>query len=120
VIAERYGGREQSVSSSSSSGGDAMTSIQEPFLDAMRQSQQAALTAFESWTKTVQQTFGQATSGATTGTVDPNEVVDQVFDFAEKMLETQRQFAKNLMAASVSAAEAVQRQSVGEGGGEGG
>jgi hypothetical protein len=98
-----------------------MTSIQEPFLDALRQSQQAALTAFESWTKTVQQTFGQAASGASTaGTVDPNEVVDQVFDFAEKMLETQRQFAKNLMAASVSAAEAVQRQSVGEGGGEGG
>jgi hypothetical protein len=98
-----------------------MTSIQEPFLDAMRQSQQAALSAFESWTKTVQQTFGQATSGTPgTGTVDPNEVVDQVFDFAEKMLETQRQFAKNLMSASVQAAEAVQRQSVGEGGGEGG
>jgi hypothetical protein len=98
-----------------------MTSIQEPFLDAMRQSQQAVLNAFESWTKTVQSTFGQATPGSpVTGTVDPSEVVDSVFDFAEKLLESQRQFAKNLMAASVSAAESVQRQSVGEGGGEGG
>ena len=34
-----------------------------------------------------------------------NEIVDQVFDFAEKMLESQRQFAKNLVAVSASAAE---------------
>jgi hypothetical protein len=85
-----------------------MTSLQEPFLDAMRQSQQAVLNAFESWTKSVQQTFGQATAGApSVGSVDPNEIVDQVFDFAEKLLEGQRQFAKNLMAASAQAAEAA-------------
>jgi hypothetical protein len=85
-----------------------MTSLQEPFLDAMRQSQQAVLNAFESWTKSVQQTFGQAGSGTSpVPSVDPNEIVDQVFDFAEKLLEGQRQFAKNLMAASVQAAEAA-------------
>jgi hypothetical protein len=95
-----------------------MTSLQEPFLDAMRQSQQAVLNAFESWTKSVQQTFGAATSGtAQVGSVDPNEIVDQVFDFAEKMLESQRQFAKNLMAASAQAAEAARpRTGEGEGG----
>ena len=97
-----------------------MTSIQEPFIDAMRKSQEAVLNAFESWTRTVQQTFGQATSGTPmTGTIDPNEVVDQVFDFAEKLLESQRQFAKNLMSASQQAAEVVQRQTTGDGG-EGG
>ena len=31
-----------------------MTSIQEPFIDAMRKSQEAVLNAFESWTRTVQ------------------------------------------------------------------
>jgi len=89
--------------------------VPEPFLDAMRQSQQAVLSAFESWTKTMQQTFGQATSTATPESVDVNEIVDQVFDFAEKMLESQRQFAKNLMAVSASAAEAA-RPIAGEGG----
>jgi hypothetical protein len=95
-----------------------MTSLPEPFLDAMRQSQQAVLSAFESWTKTMQQTFGQATSTTTPESVDVNEIVDQVFDFAEKMLESQRQFAKNLVAVSASAAEAA-RPGAGEGG-EGG
>jgi hypothetical protein len=98
-----------------------MTSIQEPFLDAMRKSQEAVINAFESWTRTVQQTFGQATSATPMpGAVDPTEVVDQVFDFAEKLLESQRQFTKNLISASAQAAEAVQRQTPGETGGEGG
>lgn len=32
--------------------------------------------------------------GLTTAAVDPKQVIDQVFDFAEKMLEVQREFAK--------------------------
>jgi hypothetical protein len=93
-----------------------MTNLQEPFLDAMRQSQQAVLSAVETWTRTMQQTFGQATSSGapTVASVDPNEIVDQVFDFAEKLLASQREFAKNLMAASAAATEAAQRQ-LGEG-----
>jgi hypothetical protein len=98
-----------------------MTSMQEPFTDAMRQSQQAVLTAFESWTKLVQQMFGQATEATPTpGSVDPTQIVDQVFDFAAQLLESQRQFAKTLMAASAQALEATRPRS-GEGEGvEGG
>jgi hypothetical protein len=98
-----------------------MTSIQEPFADAMRQSQQAMLTAFDSWTKMVEQMFGQATEGTPTpGSVDPSQIVDQVFDFAGQLLESQRQFAKTLMASSAEALEAARPRS-GEGEGvEGG
>jgi hypothetical protein len=88
----------------------------DPFLDAMRQGQEAALNALESWTKAVQQTFGQAAGATpTTGTFDPNQFVDQYFNFAEAVLRLQRQFAKTLMGASRQAVEAAQ-----PGGGEGG
>jgi len=83
-----------------------MTSLPEQYLDTMRQSQEAVLNAVDTWTKSVQQTFGQ-TATTPMGSGDSNQIIDQVFDFAEKMLEMQRQFAKNLAAASTSAAAAV-------------
>jgi acetyl-CoA carboxylase carboxyltransferase component len=85
-----------------------MASLQDQYLEAMRQSQEGVLKAFESWTKSVQQTFGQ-TSTSAIGPVDANQIIDEVFQFAEKMLETQRQFAKSLIAASESAVEGQRR-----------
>jgi hypothetical protein len=91
-----------------------MTSIPEPdrFVDAMRQSQEAAVKAFESWTRTMQQPFGQA-SGAmpTPGMVDLNPIVDQLFDFADATLQLQRQLAKGLLWASTQAVQAAQPRS---------
>jgi hypothetical protein len=82
----------------------------DPFLDAMRRSQEAALNAFEAWTQTVQQPIGQAPQA-----VNPNQVVDQFFDFATEMLKFQREFAKTLVGASRQAVEAARSRS-GEGG----
>lgn len=45
--------------------------------------------------------------GLTTAAVDPKQVIDQVFDFAEKMLEVQREFAKNLASTAAAAGEAT-------------
>lgn len=48
--------------------------------------------------------------GLTTAAVDPKHVIDQVFDFAEKMLEVQREFAKNLASTAAAAGEATRQQ----------
>ncbi|SDQ18270.1 hypothetical protein [Quadrisphaera sp. DSM 44207] len=85
-----------------------MSTPQEQYLQVMQQSQEAILTAVNSWTKTVQDVAsGQL---ATPGQVDPNRVVDQVFDFAEKMLEMQREFAKSLMQGAASLTETMQQR----------
>jgi hypothetical protein len=48
--------------------------------------------------------------GLTTAAVDPKQVIDQVFDFAEKMLEVQREFAKNLASIAAAAGDATRQQ----------
>ena len=48
---------------------------------------------------------------AATPEVDPQQVIDQVFDCAEKMLAVQREFAKSLAATAASATEAARQQS---------
>lgn len=48
---------------------------------------------------------------AATPEVDPQQVMDQVFDFAEKMLAVQREFAKSRAATAASATEAARQQS---------
>jgi hypothetical protein len=52
-----------------------------------------------------------ASPGLTTASaVDPNQVIDQVFDFAEKILEVQREFAKNLASTAAAAGETTRQQ----------
>jgi hypothetical protein len=85
-----------------------MSSPQDRYADVMRSNQEALLGAVESWTKNLQNTFTGAMAPAVSA--DPNQVIDQVFDFAEKMLEVQREFAKNLASASAAATGAVRQQ----------
>ena len=81
-----------------------MTTWTEQYTDIVKQSGEAARTAVDNWTKTVQQAMGQLpTAGAP---FDVGSVVDEVFDLAEKMLETQRDLAKKLIATSTAASEA--------------
>jgi len=61
-----------------------MSSPQDKYADAMRTSQAAVVAAFESWTKSAQRAIG-AVPGVG-GPVEPQQVIDQVFDFAVKML----------------------------------
>ena len=39
--------------------------------------------------------------------VDPQQVIDQVFDFATMLLNAQREFAKQLVATSTAAADSL-------------
>jgi hypothetical protein len=84
------------------------TSLTDQYAEMVRQSQDAVRTAVDNWTTTVQQAMGQlpATAAPFTAQYDVNTVIDQVFDLAEKVLEAQRDFAKNLIATSTAAGEA--------------
>jgi len=84
-----------------------MTTVQEQYTEIVKQSQEAVLTAVEAWTKTVQDAFGQLPTASVP--VDPNQVIDQVFDFAGKLLAAQRDFAKNLVHTSTSVAETLRQ-----------
>ena len=84
------------------------TNFTDQYAQMVQQSQEAVRAAVDNWTKTVQQAIGQlpATAAPFAAPYDVNTVVDQVFDLAEKVLEAQRDFAKNLIATSTAAGEA--------------
>jgi len=84
------------------------SNLTDQYTEMVQQSQDAVRTAVDNWTKTVQQAIGQlpATAAPFATPYDVNTVVDQVFDLAEKVLEAQRDFAKNLISTSTAASEA--------------
>lgn len=86
-----------------------MANPQDQFIALAQQTQQAVLNAVESWTRTVQQAVGQTPMSA--GGANVEQVIDQVFDFAVKMLEMQRDFAKNLVHTTASTTQAFTPQS---------
>ena len=80
------------------------------YTQTLRSAQDAVVQAFRTWTDTAKGAWATA-PGAATPEVDPQQVVEQVFDFAEKMLAVQREFAKSLAATAASATEAARQQS---------
>jgi hypothetical protein len=86
-----------------------MTAPTDQFVDLANRSQEAVTTAVRTWADTVQSFASQLTSGQTQ-LPDLPSVVDQYFDFAEKVLTNQRQFAQQWVSATVKASEAVTEQ----------
>jgi len=82
--------------------------IQDQYLDTFRQTQDTWAEMVKSFTHDVQRTFGQPSTFF--GYADPNETIDQVFDFWEKSLEVQRDIVKQLVGATISAGEKVREQ----------
>jgi acetyl-CoA carboxylase carboxyltransferase component len=72
---------------------------QEQYTEVLQSSQQAVIGALDSMSKAAQQAFS-VVPNAPIAPVDPTEVIDQVFDFAGQLLESQRAFAKSLTQAS--------------------
>jgi hypothetical protein len=85
-----------------------MSSPQEQFAESLRTGQEAVMQAVQSWTKSAESAFGS--SPEVPGQFDPNEVIDQVFNFAEQMLEAQREYAKTLAATAASMAETARKE----------
>jgi hypothetical protein len=79
-----------------------MPTAQEQYAEIVKQGQDAVLAAVDTWTRRVQDAFAQL---PTAPPVKPEQIVDQVFDFAGKVLGAQRDFAKHLIATSTAAAD---------------
>jgi hypothetical protein len=77
-----------------------MTTSQETMTEAARRGQEAITSAMQIWTDSVQR-FLPVSDTKLRGAA---EAVDTMFDFAEQMLVTQREFTKSLLAATTSAA----------------
>jgi hypothetical protein len=86
-----------------------MTAPTDQFVDIAKRSQEAVTTAVRTWADSLQSLAGNLTAGQAQ-LPDPQTVVDGYFDFAEKVLATQRRFASEFVSASVKAGETVQEQ----------
>ncbi|MBL8925822.1 MAG: hypothetical protein JNM77_06230 [Pseudonocardia sp.] len=86
-----------------------MTAPTDQFVDIAKRSQEAVTAAVRTWADSVQSFTGNLTGGHAQ-LPDPQSVVDGYFDFAEKVLATQRRVTSEFVAASVKAGETVQQQ----------
>lgn len=86
-----------------------MTAPTDQFVDIANRSQEAVTTAVRTWTDSVQSLTSKMTAGQ--GQLpDLNGAVEQYFDFAAKVLASQREFAQQWASATVKASEAVTEQ----------
>lgn len=86
-----------------------MTAPTDQFVDIANRGQEAVTTAVRTWTDSVQSFASKLTAGQSQ-LPDLHGVVEQYFDFAEKVLAHQRDFAQQWASATVKASEAVTEQ----------
>ena len=86
-----------------------MTTPTDQFVDIANRSQEAVTTAVRTWADTVQ-SFARKLTAGQSQLADLSSVVDQYFDFAEKVLASQREFAQQWASATLKATEAVTEQ----------
>jgi hypothetical protein len=86
-----------------------MTAPTDQFVDIANRSQEAVTTAVRTWTDSVQ-SFASKLTGGQGQLPDLQGVVEQYFDFAEKVLANQREFATQWATATTKASEAVTEQ----------
>lgn len=85
--------------------------IRNQTLELIKQSQQATVQAAETWTGLVTGSVPESVdvSAYAKHLPDPTTVTEQVFDFTEQLLATQREFVTGLAGAFSPVAEATQR-----------
>lgn len=84
---------------------------QEQILSTVRQSQQAVVDAVAAWAKAVEGVVPPPP--AIPGSEElpkPQAVVENAFDFAQKLLDAQREFARNVIAAAAPVLERTSGQ----------
>jgi len=77
-----------------------MTTLQDQFTQVARQGQEAITSAMRTWTENFQSMIGGG-NPAQSGLPSLQQVVDNVFDFAEQLLASQREFTTHLLAAGM-------------------
>ena len=83
-----------------------MTAPQDQYTQVARQGQEAITKAMRTWSENLESMIGGA-APAQSGLPSPQQVVDNVFDFAEQLLASQREFAHRVLAAATEANEAA-------------
>jgi len=85
--------------------------VQEQVLDAIKQSQQATLRAVQAWSESVATLVPNLPELPKLQLFEalpkPEEVTDQFFDFAQKILVSQQEFVKSLIDVLPKAAESI-------------
>ena len=77
--------------------------LQEDFLNALRKSEETVVEAIKTWVETVQSIAPKIPSVQVPGAdklPKPQDVVARGYDFAEKLLSSQRQFADEVVKAT--------------------
>jgi hypothetical protein len=74
----------------------------EQYTEYARQAQDALLSTFDTWTKTVREAAAQLPKPAQTAT-EAERAVDQTVDFAEQVLAVQRTYAHDVVKATTGA-----------------
>jgi hypothetical protein len=86
------------------------------YFDAVREGQRAMVDAVGAWAKSVEQlAAAYPAAPEVPGAPTADDVVDNAFDFAEKLLETQREFAHRLLAAAAKPDPGASGESADEG-----
>ena len=83
-------------------------SVQDQYTDTIRHTQETLTASIASLTDNVSKAF--ETSGTPFTSLDPAVAVDQVFDYWSTALDLQRDVAKQLVSATVSATEQMRSQ----------
>ncbi len=98
--------------SSSSFNANAFNESSRRYAELVEQNQLAMLNAIESWTRASRESAKQFGGGATPAqpSFDADGLVDQIYDFASKMLEVQRGLSKQLFNAALEQAKDAERQ----------
>ena len=79
---------------------------QDQYLEALRQGQETYVKAVRLWSENVEKMLSGASSAAGQAPA-PEQVIDEVFGFAEQLLAAQRDFAKRLLRATGPAVDAA-------------
>jgi hypothetical protein len=82
--------------------------IQDQYLDSFRRTQETWVDIIDYFTKDLQRAFEQPYNPF--AVVDPNETIDQIFDFWEKSLEVQRDVVKQFVSTTLAATEKAREQ----------
>jgi ketosteroid isomerase-like protein len=80
---------------------------QDMYLEALRQGQDTYVKAVQLWSENVEKMLSGASSTAGQAPA-AEQVIDEVFAFAEQLLAAQRDFAKRLLQATSPAVDAAQ------------
>jgi prophage DNA circulation protein len=80
---------------------------QDKYLEALRQGQDTYVKAIQLWSDNVEKMLSGASSAGGQAPT-PEQVIDNVFGFAEQLLAAQRDFAKRLLKATAPAVDAAQ------------